>query len=153
MLVEFTLNGEKVSAEISGETTALALLRENFDLIGAKEGCGVGECGACTILVDGVAVNGCLYLAGKLDGREVVTVEGVGGEDALDPLQKKFMEHGAVQCGYCTPGMLLSAKALLIRNPKPTLDEDKVAISGNRCRCTGYTPIVKAIMAATEEGK
>jgi len=153
LFVEFTLNGEKVSAEISGETTALALLRENFDLIGAKEGCGVGECGACTILVDGVAVNGCLYLAGKLDGREVVTVEGVGGEDALDPLQKKFMEHGAVQCGYCTPGMLLSAKALLIRNPKPTLDEVKVAISGNLCRCTGYTPIVKAIMAATEEGK
>jgi carbon-monoxide dehydrogenase small subunit len=147
----FTLNGRPVQAAVEPHRTLLWLLREHFDLIGTKEGCGVGECGACTVLVDGQAVNGCLLLAGKVQGREVLTVEGLGGPEALHPLQRWFVAKGAVQCGFCTPGMLLSARALLAKNPTPTRDEIRVAISGNLCRCTGYDQIVDAIHAAARE--
>ncbi|MEW6486493.1 MAG: (2Fe-2S)-binding protein [Thermodesulfobacteriota bacterium] len=150
--VAFTLNGRSVRAEVEPHRSLLWLLREHFDLTGAKEGCGVGECGACTVLVDGRAVNACLVLAGKAEGRDVVTVEGLGGAEALHPLQEKFVDKGAVQCGFCTPGMLLSAKALLDRNPRPTREEIRVALSGNLCRCTGYNQIVDAVHAAARIG-
>jgi carbon-monoxide dehydrogenase small subunit len=150
--VAFTLNGRPVRAQVEPHRSLLWLLREHFDLIGAKEGCGVGECGACTVLLDGRAVNACLVLAGKADGRDVVTVEGLGGPEALHPLQEKFVEKGAVQCGFCTPGMLLSARALLDRNSQPTREEIRVALSGNLCRCTGYNQIVDAVHAAARTG-
>jgi len=149
--IAFTLNGKPVRVDVEPHRTLLWVLREHFDLIGAKEGCGVGECGACTVLLDGRAVNACLVLAGKVEGREVLTVEGLGGPEALHPLQRWFMEKHAVQCGFCTPGMLLSAKALLDRNPRPSRQEIRVAISGNLCRCTGYDAIVDAIHAASRE--
>lgn len=150
--LSFTLNGEPVSVQVEPHRTLLWLLREQFDLIGAKEGCGVGECGACTVLLDGKAVNACLVLAGKVDGSDVLTVEGLGGPEALHPLQRWFVEKHAVQCGFCTPGMLLSAKALLARNPRPSREEIRVAIAGNLCRCTGYDAIVDAVYAASREG-
>jgi aerobic carbon-monoxide dehydrogenase small subunit len=150
--VFFVLNGASVSAEVEPHRTLLWLLREHFDLIGAKEGCGVGECGACTVLVDGRAVNACLLLAAKVEGCDVLTVEGLGGPEALHPLQRSFLEKHAVQCGFCTPGMLLSAKALLDRNPRPSRDEIREALAGNLCRCTGYTQIVDAVFAASREG-
>jgi len=146
--VVFTLNGHPVRAEVESHRTLLWLLREHFYLTGTKEGCGVGECGACTVLLDGRAVNACLVLAGKVQGREVLTVEGLGGPEALHPLQEQFVAKGAVQCGFCTPGMLLSAKALLDENPWPTREEIRVALSGNLCRCTGYNQIVDAVHAA-----
>lgn len=146
--VAFTLNGKSVSASVEPHRTLLWLLREHFDLTGAKEGCGVGECGACTVLLDGEPVNACLVLAGKVQGRRVTTVEGLGGPEALHPLQQAFIDKHAVQCGFCTPGMLLSAKALLDRNPSPTSTEIREALSGNLCRCTGYQQIVAAVRAA-----
>lgn len=149
--LDFTLNGKPASAQVEGHRTLLWLLREHFDLTGAKEGCGVGECGACTVLLDGEAVNACLVLAGKVQGREVETVEGLGGPDALHALQEAFIEKHAVQCGFCTPGMLLSAKALLDRNPRPSRDEIRTALSGNLCRCTGYKQLVEAVFAARRE--
>lgn len=151
LALTFTLNGSPVTVEVEPHRTLLWLLRERFDLIGAKEGCGVGECGACTVLLDGRAVNACLVLAGKAQGCQVVTVEGLGGREALHPLQRWFLRKSAVQCGYCTPGMLLSAKALLDRNPRPTRQEIRVALAGNLCRCTGYDPIVDAVYAASRE--
>ena len=155
MLLEFTCNGKPVRLEAEGSLRALDLLRDRLGLTGTKEGCGRGECGACTILVDGRPVNACLLYAAKLAGRTVLTVEGLAGEDgALHPLQEAFLEEGAVQCGYCTPGMLLSAKALLDRSPSPDPGEIEEALSGNLCRCTGYAKIVKAVerAARTMEG-
>jgi carbon-monoxide dehydrogenase small subunit len=151
LTLEFTLNGAAVRAEVEAHRSLLWVLRECFDLTGAKEGCGVGECGACTVLLDGRAVNACLVLAGKIAGRDVVTVEGLGGPEALHPLQRWFIDKHAVQCGFCTPGMLLSAKALLDRNPRPSRQEIRVAIAGNLCRCTGYNAIVDAVHAASRE--
>lgn len=151
MKIRFTLNERPVEAEVEPHRTLLWALREVFDLVGAKEGCGVGECGACTVLLDGEAVNACLVLAGKVDGRTVTTVEGLGGPEALHPLQKWFIRKHAVQCGYCTPGMLLSAAALLRRNPDPSRDEIREALAGNLCRCTGYVQIVEAVRAAARE--
>ena len=148
----FTLNGKPVTVTVEPHRSLLWVLRERFDLIGAKEGCGVGECGACTVLLDGLAVNACLVLAPKADGRDVLTVEGLGGPDALHPLQRAFVDRHAVQCGYCTPGMLLSAAALLRHTPRPTRDEIRVALAGNLCRCTGYTQIVDAVYAASRQG-
>lgn len=150
--ISFLLNGERVKAAVEPHRTLLWVLREHFDLTGAKEGCGVGECGACTVLLDGNAVNACLVLAGKAQGREVLTVEGLGSPDALHPLQEQFIAKNAVQCGYCTPGMLLSAGALLKTNPAPSRDEIRVALSGNLCRCTGYNQIVDAVHAAARAG-
>jgi len=151
LTIRFVLNGRTVEARVEPHRTLLWVLREVFDLVGAKEGCGVGECGACTVLLDGEAVNACLVLAGKVDGREVTTVEGLGGPEALHPLQQWFIRKHAVQCGYCTPGMLLSAAALLRRNPDPTREEIREALAGNLCRCTGYVQIVEAVRAAARE--
>jgi aerobic-type carbon monoxide dehydrogenase small subunit (CoxS/CutS family) len=143
-----TLNGEEVTVHIQPDALLLDVLRDELGLMGTKEACGQGECGACTVLLDGQPVTSCLVPALKAHGREVLTVEGLASDGELHPLQRSFIEHGAVQCGYCTPGMLMSAKALLDRNPHPTEEEIKVAISGNLCRCTGYVKIVEAIKAA-----
>ncbi len=151
MTLEFTLNGASVRTEAEPHRTLLWVLREQFDLIGAKEGCGVGECGACTVLLDGEAVNACLVLVGKVRGREVLTVEGLGGEEALHPLQEWFVRKNAVQCGFCTPGMLLSAKALLDRTSRPSRQQIREALAGNLCRCTGYDQIVDAVHAAARQ--
>jgi len=124
----------------------LDFLREELDLIGAKEGCGKGECGACTVLVDSKPVNSCLMLAVEANGREVLTVEGLSEGDSLDPIQQSIVDNSALQCGYCTPGIVMSAKGLLLRNPSPTRDEVVEAISGNLCRCTGYARVIDAIM-------
>lgn len=119
-------------------------------MTGTKEGCGIGECGACTVIMDGEAVNSCLVLAGSAQGRDILTVEGLAKDGELDKLQKTFIEQAAIQCGFCTPGMLMSAKALLDRQPNPTREEIRVAISGNLCRCTGYEQIIRAIEAAAQ---
>ena len=149
MRIEFTCNGRKTTVEAPPETRALDLLRNLLGLTGTKEGCGRGECGACTILLDGEPVNACLLYAAKLQGRSVLTIEGVAGADGrLDPVQESFLAEGAVQCGYCTPGMILSAKALLAKNPKPDVPAIEEALSGNFCRCTGYGKIVKAVQRA-----
>jgi len=145
MTIQFRLNGRSVQVEAPSHWTLLRLLREKLGLTGTKEGCGIGECGACTVLLDGMPVNSCLVLAPKVEGREVQTVEGLGTRDNLHPLQKSFIDHGAVQCGFCTPGMLMSSKAFLEKNPRPSREEIKDAISGHLCRCTGYNQIIEAI--------
>jgi len=144
-----TLNGEEVTVQVKPSALLVEVLRDQLELTGTKVACGEGECGSCTVLLDGKPVNSCLVPALKAQGREVLTVEGLAPLGELHPLQKAFVEHGAVQCGYCTPGMLMSAKALLDRNPHPTEEEIRVAISGNLCRCTGYAKIVEAILAAS----
>jgi len=143
------LNGEEVTVQVKPSALLVEVLRDQLELIGTKVACGEGECGACTVLLDGEPVNSCLVPALKAQGREVMTVEGLASLGELHPLQKAFVEHGAVQCGYCTPGMLMSAKALLNHNPNPTEDEVRLAISGNLCRCTGYAKIVEAILEAS----
>ncbi len=148
--VEFTLNGEFVSCDVDNHVTLLKLLREDFDMTGAKEGCGAGECGACTIIMDGLPVNGCLVLAPEAHGREILTIEGLEQDGELHPLQVSFIENAALQCGYCTPGMILTAKALLDENPNPTELEIKEGMAGNLCRCTGYKKIVEAIQFVAE---
>ncbi len=148
--VSFTLNGDAVTAEVPTTWSLLKTLREYFELNGAKKGCGVGECGACTVIVDGDAVSSCLYPIPEIEGRSVTTIEGIASaEGTLHPLQKAFIENNGVQCGYCTSGMIMSAKSLLDQNPDPTEDEIRTSIAGNFCRCTGYIQIVEAIgMAA-----
>lgn len=141
------VNEAPVSVQVSPHDTLMKVLREDLKLTGVKEGCGVGECGACTVIVDGIAVNSCLMLAASLEGKTVLTVEGLMQDGTLHPLQQAFIDHTAVQCGFCTPGLLMSAKALLDANPHPTKEEIKVAISGNLCRCTGYHQVVEAIEA------
>ncbi|SDY77034.1 carbon-monoxide dehydrogenase small subunit [Proteiniborus ethanoligenes] len=148
--ISFTLNNEKIQHEVEPHKTLLKMLREDFDLTGAKEGCGQGECGACTILLDGKPVNSCLVLAVDADGRDILTIEGLSNGTELDNLQASFITHGALQCGYCTPGMVMAAKGLLAENPHPTEEEVKEAISGNLCRCTGYKKIIEAIMDVAE---
>jgi carbon-monoxide dehydrogenase small subunit len=143
--IKFKLNDRYVQVGVPSQWTLLRLLREKLGLTGAKEGCGIGECGACTVLLDGMPVNSCLVLAPKVEGREVRTVEGLGSRESLHPLQRSFIEHGAVQCGFCTPGMLMSSRALIDKNPNPTREEIKDAISGHLCRCTGYNQIIEAI--------
>ncbi|MGB9441768.1 MAG: (2Fe-2S)-binding protein [Desulfobacterales bacterium] len=143
--LRFTLNGEEKSLDIEPGISALELIRNTLDLKGTKEGCGIGECGACTIMVDGKAVNACLIFAAQLDGRSVLTVEGLSRGDALHPIQQSFIDHHAVQCGFCTPGILMSTHALLKENPQPARDEIVKAISGNLCRCTGYQSIIAGI--------
>ncbi|OHD76310.1 MAG: (2Fe-2S)-binding protein [Spirochaetes bacterium RBG_16_67_19] len=150
MQLEFTCNGRPVRMQADGSMRALDLLRDLLGLTGTKEGCGRGECGACTILVDGSPVNACLLYAAKLQGRAVLTVEGLAKGEVLHPLQEAFLEEGAVQCGYCTPGLLLSSKALLDRVPHPTDPEIEQALSGNLCRCTGYAKILKAVQRAAD---
>jgi len=148
--VTIKLNGQEVTVEVKPDALLVDVLRDELELTGTKEACGEGECGACTVLLDGEPVTSCLVPALKAQGREVMTVEGLVSGAELHPLQRAFVEHGAVQCGYCTPGMLMSAKALLDRNPHPSEEEIKQAISGNLCRCTGYVKIVEAIKAASQ---
>ncbi len=148
--ITFTLNGEEVSCYTDNHITLLKLLREEFDMTGAKEGCGAGECGACTIIMDGLAVNGCLVLAPEANGSEILTIEGLEQDGELHPLQVSFIENAALQCGYCTPGMILTAKALLDENPHPTQLEIKEGMAGNLCRCTGYKKIVEAIQMVAD---
>ena len=146
--ITLTVNGAKERLDVPSNITLLQMLRESLALTGTKNGCEAGECGACTVLVDGEPVNSCMMLAVEADGREVLTVEGLAPEGRLSPLQEAFVEHNAVQCGFCTPGMLMSAHALLQRNPRPVEAEIKEALVGNLCRCTGYVRIVDAVQAA-----
>jgi len=143
--ITFTLNNEEVTVEVEPKWTLLYLLREVLGLTGTKEGCGYGECGACTVIIDGKAVNSCIYPVLEAEGKNIITIEGLAKDGELDPLQKAFIEKGAVQCGFCTPGMIMSAKALLDENPNPSEDDIKEAIEGNLCRCTGYVMIIDAI--------
>lgn len=146
-LLDLTVNGQDVQVEAPDAALLLDVLRERLALTGAKRGCETSHCGCCTVRVDGMAVHSCVVLAARCSGKEITTVEGCGDGMELDRLQQSFLKHGAVQCGYCGPGMLMAAQALLERNPRPTLDEVKKGLDGNLCRCTGYTPIFDAIMA------
>lgn len=156
--IQFRINGKEVSLEVEAGETALHAIRDRLNLKGTKEGCGIGECGACTIVVDGKSANACLMLAAQLQGREVLTVEGLEKDSGLHPIQQAFMDHHAVQCGFCTPGLLMSTHALLEENPDPGRQEIVDGVSGNLCRCTGYLQIVSAIEDAAgrlskEKGK
>lgn len=144
-----TINQRRYSLDINPNQTLLDLLREELGLMGTKRGCEIGECGACTVLMNGQAVNACLVLAPQIDGQEILTVEGLADGEKLDVLQESFLDHEAVHCGFCTPGMLMSAKELLDGNQNPTEEEIRRAISGNLCRCTGYVQIVEAIKDAS----
>lgn len=149
--INTTINNRRYELSVSPNQTLLHFLREELGLTGTKCGCEIGECGACTILLDGEAVNSCLVLVPQIDGKEVLTVEGLAKDGKLHPLQESFMNHDAIHCGFCTPGMLMSAKALLEKNPNPNEKEIRTAISGNLCRCTGYVQIVEAINYASEK--
>ncbi len=147
-LMVFDVNGNKREVLVSPNQTLLDVLRNQLHLTGVKEGCGLGECGACTVLLDGDPVKSCLILAMEAEGKKILTIEGLAQERDLHPLQKTFMEHHAFQCGFCTPAMILTAKALLDRNPEPSRREVTRLISGNLCRCTGYKDIIEAVMRA-----
>ncbi|MCD6553031.1 MAG: (2Fe-2S)-binding protein [Anaerolineae bacterium] len=147
-----TVNGAQERLDVPSSMTLLQMLRDKLGLTGTKNGCSAGECGACTVLVDGEPVNSCLMLAVEADGRQVTTVEGLAHDGRLSALQEAFVEHNAVQCGFCTPGMLISAHALLERDPHPTEQEVREALIGNLCRCTGYLRIIKAVQEAAERG-
>lgn len=149
-IIRLKVNGEDYEVLVKPNMTLLDFIRNGLGLTGTKKGCDEGDCGACTVLLDGKPVNSCLVLALEANGKEVLTIEGLGQEGGLHPLQRAFIEKGAVQCGYCTPGMILSAKALLDVNPTPTEDEVRSAIAGNLCRCTGYVKIVEAVLTATK---
>jgi carbon-monoxide dehydrogenase small subunit len=146
--LRITVNGDEYHLLVDTQRTLLEVIRDQVGLTGTKNGCGAGECGACTVLVEGQPVNSCLMLALEADGREVLTIEGLARGDVLHPIQRAFVEAGAIQCGYCTPGMVLAAKALLDRNPDPTRDEILAALRGNLCRCTGYVKIIDAVETA-----
>lgn len=147
MIINFLLNGKKTTLDVTPDRRAVDVLREDCGLTGTKEGCGAGECGACTILVDGESRLSCLMLAAQLAEREIRTIEGMSCDNRLHPLQDAFIRYGAVQCGFCTPGMILSASALLNRNPNPSRADIRMGLSGNLCRCTGYQKIVDAVAA------
>lgn len=147
-IISFILNGEPVEAVTEDNVTLLDFIRDTLNLTGTKKGCEEGECGACTVMLDGKPVNSCLVLAREINGRELLTIEGLSQEGKLNPIQQAFIDKWALQCGYCTPGMIMSAKALLDENPNPTEYEIRDAIAGNLCRCTGYAKIVEAVMAA-----
>ncbi|MGO9567161.1 MAG: (2Fe-2S)-binding protein [Desulfomonilaceae bacterium] len=149
-IIQLTVNGEPVEAAVESNQTLLQFLRDDLGLTGTKHGCGLGDCGACTVIVDGMPVNSCLVLAVQAAGREVLTIEGLAENGKLHPIQQAFVDKGAIQCGFCSPGMILSAKALLDTNPKPTELEIRTAISGNLCRCTGYQKIVEAVQEAVK---
>ena len=148
IMLRMKVNGRPIEVAVKPTWTLLRVLREELRLTGTKKGCEQGDCGACVVIMNGRTVNSCLVLALQAEAKEIETIEGLGTADHLHPLQESFIEHGAVQCGFCTPGMLLSAKVLLDENPKPTQEEIKVGISGNLCRCTGYTKIIEAIESA-----
>ena len=145
MTLDFFVNAKPVSVVTDPGRRLIDILREDLGLAGTKDGCGEGECGACTVLLEGKASNACLVMAIHLEGKRVVTIEGLAASGELDTLQRAFVEEGAIQCGFCTPGMIMSAKALLMENPDPTEEEIRIAISGNICRCTGYSQIIRAI--------
>lgn len=147
------VNGKKYDLDITPNLRLIDFLRDELGLTGTKEGCGEGECGACTIIIDGVAVNSCMMLAHQIRGKKVFTIESLETDGELDQLQQSFIAKGAVQCGFCTPGMLMSAKALLMRDPDPSGEEIKKALEGNLCRCTGYNKIIDAVQHAAEEIK
>jgi aerobic carbon-monoxide dehydrogenase small subunit len=148
--IKFTINNTEHTIEVDDAMRLIDVLRDTIHLTGTKEGCGVGECGACTVIMNGAAVCSCLILAGQLQDSVIETIENIEQDKVLSRLQQLFLEHGAVQCGFCTPGMIMSTKALLDINPKPTEAEIKEALEGNLCRCTGYIPILNAVKAAAE---
>ena len=148
--IKFTLNGTPHELRVQPWRTLLEIIREDLNLTGTKEGCGQGECGSCTVIMGGKTVNSCLVPAAEANGEEIFTIEGLPNGDTLHPIQEAFVEHAGMQCGFCTPGMIMSAKALLERNPNPSEEEIREGISGNFCRCTGYTKIIESISAAAE---
>ena len=150
--ISVTINGDPEYVAVPSHLTLLKMLRDKLGLTGTKNGCEAGECGACTVLLDGEPVNSCLVLAVEVDGREVTTVEGLGRDEELSPLQQAFVDHNAIQCGFCTPGMLISAQALLDRSPSPAGPEIEEALLGNLCRCTGYVRIIDAVKDAARKG-
>lgn len=150
--ITVTINGQFYELDVPTNRLLIDLLREDLHLMGTKEGCGEGECGACTVLLNGKPVTSCLILAAHVDGGNIVTIEGLAEDGVLDPLQASFISEGAAQCGYCTPGMIMTAKELLNENPRPTEDEIKEALAGNLCRCTGYSAIVRAVRSSAEGG-
>ena len=149
--LELTVNGEAVQALIDPATTLQQFLHNNLVMTGTKEGCGAGLCGCCTVMVDGMAVKSCLVLALQVRGKSVQTIEGLAREDDLDPVQQAFIENGAIQCGFCSPGMIMTSKALLNEKPHPSESDVRYALSGNLCRCTGYHKIVKAVLNASDK--
>ena len=153
MLIHFTVNRKEMTMDVVPEKRLLDFIREDLHLTGTKEGCGIGECGACTVILNGNAVHSCLTMTGQLDGGDLLTVEGLEKDGELDILQRMFIKDSAVQCGFCTAGMLMSGKALLMRNPHPTDEEIRRAIAGNICRCSGYKEIRQAIKDAADAGK
>lgn len=146
--IQIVINGELEQVDVPSQMTLLQMLRDKLAFTGTKNGCAAGECGACTVLLDGEPINSCMVLAVECDGRQVVTVEGLAQDGVLDPVQQTIIEHGGVQCGFCTPGILISARGLLDRNPDPSEDEIREALVGNLCRCTGYLRIVDAVQDA-----
>ncbi len=146
--IKLKLNGKEFSVTVGSEMTLLSFLRDEMNLMGTKEGCGTGDCGACTVLLDGKAVNSCLLFAVEADGRSIMTIEGLTKNGVLHPLQQAFVDHGAIQCGFCTPGMIMNAYSLLKENPDITEDEIKLGLAGNICRCTGYVKIIDAVLIA-----
>jgi carbon-monoxide dehydrogenase small subunit len=151
--ITLTVNGEEYRVLVEPCWTLLQVIREEIGLTGAKEGCGTGECGACTVLLDGKPIHSCLILAVDAQGKDILTIEGLAPDGELHPLQQTFIEHGALQCGFCTPGMILAAKALLDNNPSPTVEEIKEALDSNLCRCGGYAEIIKAIAGVAQGNK
>lgn len=149
--ITLNINGETRTASVPPETTLLKMLRDHLNLSGAKLGCDVGDCGACTVIVDGQAVNSCLMLAGQADGRSVTTIEGLATRDRFHPIQKAFEDNGALQCGFCGPGVIMAAKALLDENNDPDVATIRDALAGNLCRCTGYTKMIEAVQVAANE--
>ena len=152
-LIELKVNGESYDVAVKPNRTLLEVLREELGLTGTKEGCDAGDCGTCTVLLDGKPVPSCLVLAVDAQGKDILTIEGLANGPELHPIQKAFVDHGATQCGFCSPGMILTGKALLDRNPNPSEAEVRKAISGNLCRCTGYVKIIEAIMIAAAQGR
>ena len=151
--INVEVNSRKYVLTVSSKETLLEMLRSRLNLTGTKEGCGTGDCGACTVIMDGLPVNSCLVLACEADGSKITTVEGLAVDEKLHPIQEAFVKEGGVQCGFCSPGMIMSSKALLDRNPYPSEEEIKKALAGNLCRCTGYVKIVKAVKAAALQMK
>ncbi|MHB8916491.1 MAG: (2Fe-2S)-binding protein [Desulfocucumaceae bacterium] len=149
--INVEVNGQKYTLTVTSEETLLEVIRNRMSLTGTKEGCGTGDCGACTVIMDGRPVNSCLVLASEADGSKITTVEGLSRGGKMHPLQEAFINEGGVQCGFCSPGMIMSSKALLDRNPAPTEEEIKKALAGNLCRCTGYVKIIKAVKAAARQ--